>query len=107
MDEGRNMILLFPTLIEGINTPAGRKAFRPSCHMFYSQRVCDLKDGVEKWTGLDFASDKLDDNGKVIEKYNDNMKDEAQEKKRKRTSDSQKQAKKEQKQHEEEQEQNS
>lgn len=64
MDEGRNMILLFPSLIEGINTPEGRKAFETSCHMFYSQRVVDIKDGKPKWTRLSDESDLLDEDGK-------------------------------------------
>ena len=95
MDEGRNMILLFPTLLHGINTAKGRRAFKPACHMFYTQRVCDIKDGVDKWSGLDFQSDKLDDEGNVIEEYHEDMKKDSSEKKRKRQSDSQTQAKKE------------
>lgn len=69
MDEGRNMILLFPTLIEGINTPEGRKAFKSKCHMFYPQRVVDfVGDGVPKFSGLEDASDLLDDDGNVVKK---------------------------------------
>jgi len=64
MDEGRNMILMFPTLIQGINTPEGRKAFKAGAHMFYPQRVVDfIGDGVPKWSGLDGQSDLLDDYG--------------------------------------------
>lgn len=85
MDEGRNMILLFPTLIEGIMEPKAREAFKPSCHMFYPQRVVDFKDdGVVKWQGLDNQSDCLDDEGNVLVKYEDGMKtDEMDSKKRK------------------------
>lgn len=69
MDEGRNMILLFPTLIEGINTPKGRKAFEAKCHMFYPQRVVDFKgDGRTKFAGLEKGSDILDDDGNVVKK---------------------------------------
>lgn len=69
MDEGRNMILLFPPLIEGINTPEGRKAFEAKCHMFYPQRVVDFKDdGIPKFAGLEDQSDLLDDEGNVIKK---------------------------------------
>jgi hypothetical protein len=93
MDEGRNMILLFPTLIEGINTPEGRAAFKPACHMFYPQRVCDIKDGLDKWAGLDFMSDKVNDEGEVIEKYHDRMKEDMEGKKRKRQEKSQQVAK--------------
>lgn len=75
MDEGRNMILLFPTLIEGINTDEGREAFKPKCHMFYTQRVVDLKgDGLDKWAGLDGKSDKVDDDGEVIERQSKKQK---------------------------------
>lgn len=69
MDEGRNMILLFPTLIEGISSAEARKAFKATCHMFYPQRVVDFAgDGVEKWAGLEGKSDLLDDEGKVVKK---------------------------------------
>lgn len=67
MDEGRNMILLFPTLIEGINTKEGREAFKPQCHMFYPQRVVDIKDGLAKWAGLNDDSELCDEEtGEVI-----------------------------------------
>lgn len=67
MDEGRNMILLFPTLIEGINTKEGREAFQAECHMFYSRRVVDIKDGLPKWEGLNEESKRMDEDGNVIE----------------------------------------
>jgi len=64
MDEGRNMVLLFPTLIQGITTARGKEAFKPQCHLFYPQRVLDFKgDGLDKWEGLDGKSPKLDDEG--------------------------------------------
>ncbi|KAJ9139303.1 hypothetical protein NKR19_g7495 [Coniochaeta hoffmannii] len=67
MDEGRNMILLFPTLIEGINTPKGKEAFKVQCHMFYPQRVVDFKgDGVKKFKGLADESPLVDDDGKIL-----------------------------------------
>ncbi|KAK8164658.1 Mss4-like protein [Phyllosticta citrichinensis] len=40
MDEGRNMILLFPSLIH-FKTVEDRLNFKPRCHMFYNQRVID------------------------------------------------------------------
>lgn len=88
MDEGRNMILLFPTLIDGIGTKKGREAFKASCHMFYNQRVVDfIDDGTVKWEGLDKKSSMLDDHGKVIEKWEEGMEsEEMQERKRKRMS---------------------
>lgn len=71
MDEGRNMILLFPTLIEGINTPEGREAFKATCHMFYPQRVVDVKDGLPKFEGLAGGSDMCDEEtGEVVEGSN-------------------------------------
>lgn len=48
MDEGRNMILLFPTLIHFKNAEEKQK-FRPSCHIFYSRRCIDVPDGIPKW----------------------------------------------------------
>lgn len=44
MDEGRNMILLFPSLIH-LKTDEAKLKFRPRCHMFYNQRVIDIPDG--------------------------------------------------------------
>lgn len=88
MDEGRNMILLFPSLIEKIGTPEGREAFKPTCHMFYKNRIVDFKgDGLVKWAGLDNKSDLLDDDENVLVKYEEGMDDEEfKEKKRKRLS---------------------
>ncbi|KAH0833547.1 putative glutathione-dependent formaldehyde-activating family gfa protein [Fonsecaea pedrosoi] len=83
MDEGRNMILLFPPLIKDINTPAGREAFRPTCHMFYPQRVASFKgDGIVKWKGLDNTSDLLDDDENVLVKWEENMDDKKMEQKK-------------------------
>lgn len=89
MDEGRNMILLFPSLIEGIATKQGREAFKPACHMFYPQRLVDFTgDGVVKWRGLDNQSDLLDDDGTVLVKFEDGMDAKAMdEKKRKMLAD--------------------
>lgn len=83
------MILLFPTLIEGINEGDAREAFKPTCHMFYTQRVVDFNgDGIVKWKGLDNQSDLVDDNGEVLVKYEEGMKDkEMDEKKRKTVAD--------------------
>ena len=76
MDEGRNMILLFPPLIKGINTKEGRAAFKPTCHMFYPQRVAEFRgDGIVKWRGLDNASDLLDDDENVLVKYEEGISD--------------------------------
>lgn len=67
MDEGRNMILLFPTLVEGINTEEGREAFKVQAHMFYSRRVVEVRDGVAKWDGLDGKSRRMDDEGRFLD----------------------------------------
>ncbi|OAA59776.1 Mss4-like protein [Niveomyces insectorum RCEF 264] len=54
MDEGRRMLMVFPTLIQGITTPKAREAFQPQCHIFYGERVVDFDhDGLTKWPGLD------------------------------------------------------
>jgi hypothetical protein len=67
MDEGRNMILLFPTLIKDISTPKGREAFKVQSHMFYPQRVVDFKgDGVKKFKGLQDESPLVDDDGNLL-----------------------------------------
>ena len=60
MDEGRNMILLFPTLVN-IQTEEDKAKWRPRCHMFYNQRVIDIPDGLPKWTGLNQSSDLIED----------------------------------------------
>ncbi|KIW07422.1 uncharacterized protein PV09_02263 [Verruconis gallopava] len=60
MDEGRNMILLFPSLIHFPDDDS-KLSFRPRCHMFYSQRVMDVPDGLPKWTGMDKTSELIED----------------------------------------------
>jgi len=69
MDEGRNMILLYPGLIKGIEKKENSEHFAATCHMFYPQRIVDIKDGKTKWAGLDNNSDILDDEGNVIKKW--------------------------------------
>lgn len=62
------MVLLFPTLVEGINTREGREAFRAGCHIFYGQRVVDVRDRLRKWEGMNDESRLLDEEtGEVIE----------------------------------------
>ncbi|KAM5358120.1 hypothetical protein ACJZ2D_015587 [Fusarium nematophilum] len=60
MDEGRNMVLLFPTLLD-LDTPELRENFEIQCHIFYPQRVVDVPDGKQKWTGLDRHSELMDE----------------------------------------------
>jgi len=67
MDEGRNMILLFPTLIK-FKSAEERKHFDISCHMFYSQRVVDIPDGRPKWTGMNDKSDLIEDSPPELKK---------------------------------------
>ncbi|KAH8895859.1 hypothetical protein GQ53DRAFT_640694 [Thozetella sp. PMI_491] len=69
MDEGRNMALVFPSLVEGIESPEGRKAFRAQCHLFYGHRVVDFHgDGLEKWSALNGESSLMDDDGREMKK---------------------------------------
>ncbi|QPC76657.1 hypothetical protein HYE68_007409 [Fusarium pseudograminearum] len=60
MDEGRNMVLLFPTLLN-LDTPQLRENFQPQCHIFYTSRVVDIPDGKDKWTKLDKDSELMKD----------------------------------------------
>ncbi|KAF2125565.1 hypothetical protein P153DRAFT_300183 [Dothidotthia symphoricarpi CBS 119687] len=60
MDEGRKMILLFPSLIH-LKTDEDKAYFKPRCHMFYGQRVIDIPDGLPKWTGINNDSDLIED----------------------------------------------
>ncbi|CAF9904078.1 MAG: hypothetical protein HETSPECPRED_003348 [Heterodermia speciosa] len=60
MDEGRNMILLFPTLINW-KSPEERKNFDISCHMFYNRRIVDIPDGKPKWDGINGSSRLIED----------------------------------------------
>jgi hypothetical protein len=61
------MLLVMPTLLEGINSKEGREAFKSECHMFYQQRVVDFRgDGVKKWKGLEGDSEELNEDGEEI-----------------------------------------
>ena len=51
------MILLFPTLIK-FGSKEKRDKWAPTCHMFYGQRVVDVKDGKPKYKGLDSEKEK-------------------------------------------------
>ncbi|CCX31054.1 Similar to hypothetical protein BC1G_02449 [Botryotinia fuckeliana B05.10]; acc. no. XP_001558815 [Pyronema omphalodes CBS 100304] len=49
MDEGRNMLLLYPTLIDFGKDNKKKRDFYPSCHIFYSRRCVDVVDGLPKF----------------------------------------------------------
>jgi hypothetical protein len=93
MDEGRNMILLFPPLIQ-LGSEKEKKDFKekwkPTCHMFYPQNVVNggfEGDGIVKWKGLDNQSDLVDDEGKVLVEYKEGMKVEEMDKKKRKALD--------------------
>ncbi|MCJ1246851.1 hypothetical protein MMC30_004060 [Trapelia coarctata] len=71
MDEGRNMILLFPTLIKFNGNKENIAKFAPSCHMFYNQRVVDIPDGKPKWTGINDQSDLIEDSPPLLKRKRD------------------------------------
>ncbi|KAL2874061.1 hypothetical protein SGCOL_010742 [Colletotrichum sp. CLE4] len=60
MDEGRNMVLLFPGLLH-FDGEEKRKKFDVQKHIFYGQRVVDLPDGKPKWSGLDEKSELMEE----------------------------------------------
>jgi len=60
MDEGRNMILLFPSLIK-FKSAEEKKRFDPTCHMFYGDRLVDIPDGLPKWEKMSGKSDLIED----------------------------------------------
>ncbi|KAJ5323283.1 hypothetical protein N7476_001883 [Penicillium atrosanguineum] len=72
MDEGRNTVLLFPSSIDFEGSfdeqRSLRASFKPTSHIFYEQRVMDMPDGITKWSGMDEKSQRVDDQGKPIEK---------------------------------------
>ncbi|KAK7745816.1 hypothetical protein SLS53_002533 [Cytospora paraplurivora] len=65
LDEGRNMVMLFPELIKDIHSEKGKEAFKVHDHICWGSRVTDEKvfegDGVKKWSGVDGKSTLLDD----------------------------------------------
>ncbi|KAJ5536013.1 hypothetical protein N7513_009199 [Penicillium frequentans] len=67
MDEGRNTCLLYPQLIQFEGTADERRKqlelFKPTCHIFYKQRMFDMPDGLPKWSEMDGKSQLLDDSG--------------------------------------------
>jgi len=68
MDEGRNKILLYPTLIK-FEKKEDRDHFAPQYHMFYDQRMVDIDDGLPKWSGMKDGEDS-----EVVEEENPSKK---------------------------------
>lgn len=54
------MILLFPSLIK-FKGEKEKGRFAASCHMFYENRVIDIKDGLPKWAGMQGKSELIED----------------------------------------------
>lgn len=69
MDEGRNMVMLFPELIREIHTDRAKKAFKPGDHLCWGSRVVENGvfegDGVRKWAGVDGRSELIDDGNRT------------------------------------------
>jgi hypothetical protein len=53
------MWLAFPTLFDFGEVGELPEAFRPTCHIFYGQRVVDMADGLPKWSGHKNASERI------------------------------------------------
>ena len=58
-DEGRRMWLAFPTLFDFRQKTTTPDSFKPTCHIFYSQRLIDIRDKLPKWSGHKNHSDRL------------------------------------------------
>jgi hypothetical protein len=58
-DEGRRMWLAFPSLFDFGHVSKIPAAFKPTCHIFYNQRVVDIDDGLPKWSGHKNRSELL------------------------------------------------
>ncbi|KAI0077896.1 hypothetical protein K474DRAFT_1661129 [Panus rudis PR-1116 ss-1] len=67
-DEGRNVVLAYPSSFkfEDGHVP---KEFQPTAHIFYSERVMEIPDGIPKWSGhkgeSDLIQEMTDDSGKM------------------------------------------
>ncbi len=58
-DEGRRMWLAFPTLFDFGQGGEIPDSFKPTCHLFYGQRVTDIYDNLPKWSGHKNQSARL------------------------------------------------
>jgi len=73
------MILLFPSLIE-FRSGVEKRKFDSTCHMFYANRVVDIRDGLPKWTGIDGKSELIEDSPvEAIEKRAKEIEEQKQE----------------------------
>ncbi|KAG9028171.1 hypothetical protein FRB95_006787 [Tulasnella sp. JGI-2019a] len=63
LDDGRNMVMLFPTLIHFPNAEE-QKEWNPTCHIFYTQRAYDIVDGKPKW-----SAHKNGDDSELLDNY--------------------------------------
>lgn len=48
-DEGRNMVLAFPSAFKFQNRDEIPESFKPKNHIFYKERIMDIHDGLPKW----------------------------------------------------------
>ncbi len=58
-DEGRRMWLAFPSLFDFDQHAGIPESFKPTCHIFYGQRVFDSADDLPKWLGHKNGSARL------------------------------------------------
>ncbi|KAL0950228.1 hypothetical protein HGRIS_010215 [Hohenbuehelia grisea] len=67
-DEGRNTVLAYPSAFqfpsaihngERMNSHNVPDDLRPTCHIFYGQRIMDISDGIPKWEGHKNSSTSL------------------------------------------------
>jgi len=64
MDEGRNMLLIFPGLVD-FESEVKRRKFSAKCHMFYADRVVDVSDDLPKWAGMQDKSKLIEGRDKL------------------------------------------
>ncbi|KAF2427578.1 hypothetical protein EJ08DRAFT_592864 [Tothia fuscella] len=98
MDEGRNMILLFPTLIN-FKSEAEKRNFEVEMHMFYTHRVVDIPDGKPKWSGLSDDSDLIEDSPESAKKEWEKKKAEKKKEEKKKEKEEEHQDKKQKTDH--------
>ena len=58
-DEGRRMWLAFPSLFDFGLGGVVPDPFKPTCHLFYGQRVIDVCDDLPRWSGHKNQSARL------------------------------------------------